>query len=253
MLAQEHLELTYTGNMGVLIHDQKTAILIDGLHKEYQAAYLFPPPALTNQLINGQKGIPAISLLLNTHFHRDHFDEALSAQFLQKNPTASFIGSQQAVDLIGEASDQIQQRLIAIPYEDYQKRQFAFTGFSVKAFKMDHVNPTRHHAVQNLGFIINIDGLKILHIGDSHWYEDIQLFEKVKMMDENIDVAILPYWMLLSGKDKEQLNQYIHPEYLIATHIPPDLSEADAKAIWRIFPNAILFQTLGQTLHVEGS
>lgn len=35
MVAQTTLELTYVGNMGVLIHDQETAMLIDGLHKEF--------------------------------------------------------------------------------------------------------------------------------------------------------------------------------------------------------------------------
>src|SRR5688572_8425372 len=59
--------IQYIGNEGVLISDGKKQVLIDGLHREYKPAYLFPPPDLLKLMETAAPPYNQINLLLVSH------------------------------------------------------------------------------------------------------------------------------------------------------------------------------------------
>jgi hypothetical protein len=75
--------ITYTGNMGVLISNEKTAVWIDGLHEYYGPAYLNPPDSLLENSFSKKRPFENLKWLLFTHYHRDHFSKKLTSRFLQ--------------------------------------------------------------------------------------------------------------------------------------------------------------------------
>jgi L-ascorbate metabolism protein UlaG (beta-lactamase superfamily) len=77
------VSITYTGNMGVLINNDKTAIWIDGLHEYYGTEYLNPPDSILEKAFSKTTPFNHLQWLLFTHYHRDHFSKKLSSRFLQ--------------------------------------------------------------------------------------------------------------------------------------------------------------------------
>lgn len=236
----DSLIVRYVGNMGVLISGSQHSILIDGLHRFYQPAYLHPSETWIEDLMaNDGSTFPSIRLLLNTHTHRDHFDAKLVHRLLMKHPSAQFMGSTQAARMIANQGSGFDNRLHAVAMSSYQKKYLNLKDIQLEGFYMNHVNPSRHHAVENIGFLIQLEDRTILHVGDTEWSED--MLKELALFDEAIDVAILPCWMLM-GKDAPDLvEKWIRPRHLIATHIPPQNNEAICSEIRQSFPDAMLF------------
>ena len=67
------LIVTYIANEGVLISAGDKQVLIDGLHREYKPAYLFPPAELLSALEQARAPYNKINVVLVSHLHLDHF------------------------------------------------------------------------------------------------------------------------------------------------------------------------------------
>lgn len=244
------LEIHYIGNMGVLISGEESSVLIDGLHTEYNKEYyLFPPQSLVDSLTNSLGNFPPIKAIAATHYHGDHFDAEQVSTFLGKNNRALFFGSQQSTDLVKEKNPDNDEQIITINTESYQKQTVKVGDVSITGFYMNHVSPTRHGSVQNVGYIIEIERKKVLHTGDSNWFEEA--FTKLNLEEENIDVAIFPFWMLLDDKDSSKLKQWINPNYIVATHLPPTGYEDYIKTINTTYPKSYSLTTLNQKIVIQ--
>jgi len=58
------LEITYIANEGVLVSSGDKQVLIDGLHREYQPAYAFLPPAQREKIETAKVPFDQIDLIL---------------------------------------------------------------------------------------------------------------------------------------------------------------------------------------------
>jgi L-ascorbate metabolism protein UlaG (beta-lactamase superfamily) len=244
------LEIRYIGNMGVLISGEESSVLIDGLHTEYNKEYyLFPPQSLVDSLTNSIGGFPRVKVIATTHYHGDHFDAQQVNAFLSKNNWSLFFGSEQSTELLSKIDSTKKNQIITINTNTYQKQTVNAGNISITGFYLNHVNPARHGSVQNVGFVIEIDGKKILHTGDSNWFE--KAFTELKLEDENIDVAIFPFWMLLDNKDSSKLKKWINPKYIVATHLPPTGYEDYIKTIKTTYPKTTFLITLNQKVEIQ--
>ncbi len=232
---QETLKLSYVGNMGILLSTEKNAVMIDGLHTYYSDDYLFPPKTLLRDIQTNYNP----TLLLFTHLHGDHFSKELAEQYLKKTPNARLIAAPEVTEQLKLQTPQI----ISVRTEHYKKQFFTHDTVDISVFRMNHKNP-RHKKIQNLGFIITMAGKKILHVGDTGWFQEIAMFQKLSLADEQIDIAILPYWMLLHQNAKANLKNLLNPKQLVVTHISPRINLGDLKRLKRAFPNAIFFTEL---------
>ena len=239
------LKVEYIGNMGVLISGKKSSVLIDGLHSFYKPDYLAPPSSLVDQLIaNDSEEYPPIQLVLNTHIHGDHFDPKLVHRFLTQNPEAMFMGSTQAEAQILEEGKTVEPRLHAVSMDSYDRHPLIHGEVGLSGFYLNHGYAVKHHSIENIGFLIHIEGKTVLHVGDTEWYEEV--FSTYELPKDDIDVAILPYWMLMGEEAKELVDKWIGAEHVIGTHIPPTGYEESCEEIRKRFPDVILFTEIGQ-------
>lgn len=244
------LEIRYIGNMGVLISGEESSVLIDGLHTEYNKEYyLFPPQSLVDTLTNSLGDFPPIIAIAATHYHGDHLDGEQVSTFLDINSQVLFFGSKQSTDLVKEAGSNNNDRIITIETKTYQKQTVEIGDISVTGFYMNHVNPNRHGNVQNVGYLIEMEGKKILHVGDSNWFEEA--FTELNLQKENINVAIFPFWMLLDDKDSSNLKEWVNPKHILAIHLPPSGYEDYIKTIKTTYPKTTFLITLNQKVEIQ--
>lgn len=81
--------------------------------------------------------------------------------------------------------------------------------------------------MQNIAYWVNLNNFSLLHIGDTDWDKVSVAMAKLQNPDRKLDVAILPYWLLLDPESINNVEQHIRPKYLIATHIPPDFPQTE--------------------------
>lgn len=105
-----------------------------------------------------------------------------------------------------------------------------------------------HATVQNIGYIIYINNYTILHLGDTNWDVAESFLKKEKLLNKSLDIAILPYWMLLDKSSIGKVHELIAAKQIIATHIPPDFNALEYEALKKRHPNATLFTRLNEKL-----
>lgn len=226
--SQETITITYIGNMGVHIAGDKSSVLIDGLHTKYGEDYLFPSKELVKSIRTNFRP----DAILFTHRHGDHFNAELSTTYLQSNEKALLFGPQQVTSKIQSFED----RIFTITTKDYSKQTINAGNIKVTGFKINHAGK-RHITIENVGYIIHIKDKNILHVGDTDWMSEIKLFDHLHLVKENIDIAIIPYWMLLHENALSLVKKHIKPQNIIATHISPKIKEQELQKLKDQYPN----------------
>ncbi len=252
-VSEKALRMSYIGNMGVLFESDTSTLLIDGLHEFYRPTYAFPDPATVAQLIEGNYlGFSSLEAVLFTHPHRDHFSATYSRDFLQQNPSGMLLGPPQVVEEVKAATaEELGVGLQAVGY-DGGVAHFLQAQISIKGVRCEHVNPNRHSAIQNIAYLIDLAGHSILHIGDTNWEQVSPAFEALGLPEKKVDVAVLPYWMLLSDDSAQLIKQWIAPRQLVATHLPPDYRVADQEALRKRFPGVVPLVEIGERFDYHG-
>ena len=221
-LCSQTVSIGYLGNMGLIIGDADKSIIIDGLHESYKPDYVYPTQQMVDQLTNGLFQTYGKTLIhMATHKHRDHFSRKLSAQFLLNNPSSALVGSSQITDSL-----QLHSNVNTITYNT-EVSQYIIDDVKISAFKIGHAGKTRHSSIQNSAFVIEINGIKILHVGDTDWDIAEETMRLHQLSSQGVDIAVLPYWMLYSQKNIDRIKELISPVKVIATHIPPNLNKTE--------------------------
>jgi len=235
-LSLAQVKLTYTGNMGVLVEGQHKSVLIDGLHEYYGPAYLPPSTTLISDLCTqgGQYEIPDV--LLFTHEHKDHFSPKLAAKV-----NSTIVGPKQ---VLAKLTNTDVTKMKQVKYQSNLFQSFKFSELEIEAVRMDHTYKQKHASIQNIGYMINIDNLIILHVGDSDWYQP--MFEALDLKSKQIDVAIIPIWFVMHERSEHFLEHYLDAKTLIITHIDPRMDQQKLSVWKEKFPNAVFFEELGQ-------
>ncbi len=230
--------LTYTGNMGVLLTDGQQSVLIDGLHEYYGPAYLPPSPQMVQDLSTkgGRYEIPQV--ILFTHHHGDH----CSAKLVQDLDT-NIVGPEQVIStMLNRSASTLHQ----VNHKDYRTQTFKFPGINIEAVAMDHTYKKKHAQVQNIGYLVHLGGLRILHVGDTDWYQP--MLETLDLKSKHIDVAIIPIWLLMDQRSQQFMGNYLGAKSYIITHIDPRMDQQKLSTWKNKFPEAIFFVELGQQL-----
>ncbi|HKO99867.1 MAG TPA: MBL fold metallo-hydrolase [Pyrinomonadaceae bacterium] len=232
---------TYIGNEGVLLSAGDKQVLIDGLHREYKPDYAFPPPALLSSLESATAPYDRIRLILVTHLHLDHFHPVSVGRHLKNNPRAELVSSEQIAegmkkDFEGFAG--IESRVKRFPHQWKTKASLNVSGISLTYLGLRHASP-QFKWIQNLGYIVELNGKKFLHVGDAEL--SVENFASLNLRDEKIDVAFLPYWFLLSPADRKIVESQIGPREVVAVHVSPADAANVAAQVEAAYPKAHTF------------
>lgn len=248
-LDKNQLKIAYTGNMGVCIEYDKKTVIIDGLHRYYNKAYVFTPETMANELINGTfKDFSAIEFCLVTHMHGDHFSGKYSKQYLESNANGTLIGSAQIKDdavSFHTKTDSISNKFIVVPY-DKKPHTVKKSGITVTAIRCEHTNQKRHGNTQNIAYLVSMSNFSILHVGDTDLDLTREPMKTLDIKNKELDIAVLPYWLLLENNAVEKINNLMSPKHIIATHIPPDFSLREQRQLLNKFSNVTLLTKLGE-------
>ncbi|HWN09899.1 MAG TPA: MBL fold metallo-hydrolase [Pyrinomonadaceae bacterium] len=241
------MAVTYIANEGVLISSGGKQILIDGLHREYKPAYAFPPPALLESLESARSPYDKLNLILVTHIHLDHFHPQSIGLHLANNPAAVLVSSDQVAD--GVKKDfadfqKIESRVKRSTPQWKAKEVHEVAGVKLSVLGLRH--GTAHFSwIQNLGYVVEIDGKKLLHIGDADLTEEN--FRSFRLDQEKIDVAFIPYWYLLSSRGRSIVREMIKPKHILAVHISPAEAVQVAEQLKGVVPEAIALTKILET------
>lgn len=239
--------VTYIANEGVLVSSGDKQVLIDGLHREYKPDYAFPPPDLLRSLESSASPYNKIDLILVTHIHGDHFHPLSVGLHLQNNPKARLVSSEQIAEGVKKdfsGFGPIESRVDRVPHEWKRKVALNVSGINLKGLGLKH-SGANFSWIQNLGYVVELDGKKFLHIGDADMTEEN--FSSLGLPGENIDVAFIPYWYLLSSTGRAILQNHIRPKHVIAVHISPADAAGVSEQVRRAYPDAVTFTRILET------
>lgn len=210
---EKELNIKYIGNMGVLVSSGDSKILIDALHQGNPWGYGEPSEETINNIINHKNEFADVDIFFATHRHIDHFNNRLVYEFL-KNGKCKTVLTQQAVDDIKNTYKDFEKIKSLITVTDNSENgiiNFKHDNIAVKAMNISHGNTT-----QNTGYLVELGGFKILHVGDAA--QEPKNFLKYNVAKENIDVAFLPLWFL----DEEELLKSVNAKQIIFVHVGND-------------------------------
>ncbi|MGH9832692.1 MAG: MBL fold metallo-hydrolase [Blastocatellia bacterium] len=241
------LEVTYLANEGFMIAGGGRKILIDALFGEGLDGYAVVSPAQRALLEQAREPFADVDAVFATHFHDDHFNATAVLAHLTRNPQAFFFSTPQAADKLKATGkfDAVKTRVVATLPKEGERFHSGHRGLHVQTLNIHH---GRKRPIENLGFIVEIAGKRILHIGDSE--AEPAVFQKYEVAKDRIDVAFLPFWYFLDDDFKRAVREQIQPRHIVVMHIESDtllnrFRSGDWQKKWTSikaeFPNAVYF------------
>lgn len=261
-------EVTYIANEGFLIETQSKKILIDALFGDKEFSFCDIPDAEAIDSMTKAKGVfEDIDLIAATHKHADHFHAPFVFEHLKNNKKGKFISCEQSIYILKglENYTTIKNQLVEITPDSLSCIDTTVNGIKMRVYRLIHgpyfdVDPNtgekknRHQNIQNLGFLFNINGVKIFHCGDSNPYASKD-YEHFRLDKENIDIAFLSRGFMWETDFPgiHILKNYIKAKHIILMHIRHEENQRFidvAKELKDEFPNVKIFESKMETFEI---
>ena len=205
----------------------------------------------------GQAPWHAIDLALATHDHRDHFNARSVAAFLKAHPKARLISTRQAISKLEKVlppKDPRRARARGFWPEEGEIVPVEARGVRIRILNLHH-GRTRRKVTENLGFLIELGGVTVLHIGDTE--ATVTDFAPYESVVSKVDVALLPSWFLVHEKWMKVVRK-LAPKTILVMHMATPDAPASyfdpigsrsklIETIQRTFPNARVMTRFEET------
>ena len=235
--AQQGVSLTFLANEGVMLSADGRKVLIDALFLKYGRGYAVPADSTLAALQRARAPFDSVDLVLVTHRHGDHFHPAPVQAHLHANPGATLVTSRQVIDSLrgyAPARSLLAPQLVSRTMRPGTRRREVIAGVTVELLGLPHGG---HPRVEHLGYIIELGGRRVLHVGDADLSEET--LAPFRLDTSRIDVALLPYWALTGKKERRAIERWIRPRQVVAFHVGPREGAKTDRAIRAAIPNAI--------------
>ncbi len=239
--------LTFLANEGVMLSADGKKVRIDALFLKYERGYAVPADSTLAALRGARPPFDSVDVVLVTHRHGDHFHPAPVAAHLRANPRATVVTSQQVIDSLRgytPARALPAGRLISRTMRPGTRRREVIAEITVELLGLPHGG---HPHVQHVGYIVELGGRRVLHVGDADFSEEA--FAPLRLDTARIDVALLPYWAVVNRKDRRVIERWIRPRQVVAFHVGernPGRTEREVRAA---MPGAVTFVRSLETLN----
>ena len=234
--AEGRLTITALANAGVMLSDGRSAVLIDALFRDGVQGYARLDQEERARLEKALPPYDAVRLVLVTHWHADHFDAGAVGAHLAKNRRARAVLAGQVAATLTDRT-----RIEVLTPEHGRISRAEVNGFPVSVVRLAH-NPSRNLPNEHVGQAVRISGRLVLHVGDAD--PKTENFRAAEPLAP-VDVAIVPYWYLLSETGRGIVRDQLRAREVIAVHVEPekaDRIEADVAKAW---PGAKVFRRQG--------
>jgi L-ascorbate metabolism protein UlaG (beta-lactamase superfamily) len=229
--------VTFLANEGVMLSAGSTKVMIDALFVKYGESYAIAADSTQLALRLAQPPFDSVSLVLATHHHGDHFHPGPVAAHLRSNPRAVVLASQQVIDsLKGRvAPGAIGTRVLAREVARGSMTREVVNGVPVTMLGL------AHHDLKHFGYIVEIGGRRVLHVGDTD--DGAKSFPAFRLDTMRIDVALLPSWMGRRARDREMIERLIKPRHVAFFHLSDEARFRDQveREVRAVMPQAVVF------------
>ncbi len=224
---KSEIKVTYIANMGFMVSSASKTVLIDALFDEDFGSYALPSKQIVKKINQLEKPFNAVDLMLVTHGDGDHFSTNMMAEYLTKNKKAKVVCNKKVFSKLKENKDikVDSSRIVGITPELYNSVDTKIKGIEIKVLRLRHSG--RDGRTENLGFLFDLDGIKVLHVGDASgrvWkgavVSGIEEYDAIGLENMRIDVAILNRGSLwgVDAPGIEIIEKYIKPKHIILGH-----------------------------------
>ncbi len=237
--------LTYLGNMGVLLEGGGRRLVIDALHRGELAGYAPVPPDLLGPLEAAGHPFAALDLAFTTHRHRDHFHAGAVAARLDADDRIVYVAARETVDSLLAAVPGVSRgtRVHGVLPPAGGGTRVVAGDLELEVLDLPH-NPTPSRRVANVGLLVEVGGLRVLHVGDAD--PSVGTYASHGLPSRRVDLAIVPFWYL-TGED-DAVRRAIGARRWIATHVPPaDTGQVRRQVLARV-PDALVLTRPGERL-----
>ena len=236
---QPGVTVTFLANEGVLLAAGGRKVLIDALFEKYKTGFALPADSTRAALAAARAPFNDVDAVLFTHYHGDHFHPAPLAAHMRANPRAILLASGQVIDSLQgrlSAGDPSSDRFRARSLARGAKQREVVNGISIDVLGLPHGG---RQDVQHLGFIVELGGRRVLHLGDADF--NAQTFAALRLDTMRIDVALVPDWALLDEQSRQIVQRWIRPRQIVAIHVMDGEGARVAGAVRRVLPRAVTF------------
>ena len=215
----------YVANAGVLLESNGRKLLLDAPIRDGIPPYAVPGDDERRRLERAEPPYDNVSAILVTHWHEDHFSPEAVAAHLTENLRATLVSSKEVASRVrvvapGLAAD----RIVGVTPSPGSVADVAVDGMSIHVLRIRH-NPARRLPEEHLGFLVR-GCQSVLHTGDADPQADN--FAMLRSLPR-VDVAIVPFWYVLTPANRDFVSATLNPLRVIAMHLPP----ADAEEVSR--------------------
>ncbi len=221
LITSQKVEIQYLANEGILIKTDETQILVDAIFKKEFDYLDVLPDAELKKIEEAEDPYKSIDIILFTHLHGDHFNAQITGKHLTINKKALFFGPNETVVNFKnnfEGFQNIASRVKSETPNLFESKNITLNSIKITVLRLEHFGDSPWKEAENVAYLIFIEDKKILHLGDSNI--DMKNLEKFNLANEDIDIAILPYWQLGSDQQKNIIENYIRPKQILVAHIP---------------------------------
>lgn len=216
ILSQEKKQITYIANTGVFIEYNGKKVLIDALHDEYLSHYQATRHPYRLIMTTASPPFEIVDLFLVTHVHGDHFDTDLTITFFEKHKETIFVAPQQVLDTMGTLTH-LEAQFYPVRGTDIGEI-YHMDGINIQTIPLVHSYPKGNAWVENMAYLLDFDGFKILHVGDAEFLpENLSRIEKA--IGKGVDYAILPDWFFENKEYIAKVNKHIKAKKFMAVHV----------------------------------
>ena len=234
---QDGVALTFLANEGVMLSSGGKKVLIDALFLKYERGYAVPADSTLASLQQARRPFDSVNLVLVTHRHGDHFHPMPVTAHLRANTRATLVTSKQVIDSLrgyAPARSLPAERLMAGTLRPGARRRENIGGIQVELLGLPHGG---HPRVEHLGYIVELGGRRVLHVGDTDFSEET--FAPFRLDTARIDVALLPYWAVTNRKSRQVIERWIRPRQVLAFHVGTREGDEVTRDVRTAVPSAI--------------
>jgi len=190
--------------------------LIDALHDEHLSYY--QETRYPYRLIMNSASAPfeMVDLFAVTSALGDHFDTDLTIEFFEKHKESILVAPQQVLDTMGTLTH-LEAQFYSIQAKD-NGLMYAMDGINIHAFPLIHAYNKESEGVDNMAYLLDFEGLKVLHVGNANFLpENLNTIQKA--IGKGVDYAILPDWFFKNKETISQVKKQIQAKKFIVAHI----------------------------------